>query len=112
MPEGEDEKLGSLQMPPPGAGRFMLQLASQGLVVVPAAIYESDGALCVHFGPHFPLDASSELPAAERDRQAIRQVMVAIASLLPERLRGEFAQAASSPIPSPIKIQPVSQGRI
>ncbi len=112
MPEGEDEKLGSLQMPPPGAGRFMLLLASQGLVVVPAAIYESDGALCVHFGPHFPLDAGSELPAAERDRQASRQVMVAIASLLPEGLRGEFAQAASSPIPSPIKIQPESQSRI
>lgn len=106
MPEGEDEQMGMLQMPHPGVGRFMLQLARQGLVVVPAAIYESDGALCVRFGPHFSLEVSSELPAAERDLQASCQVMRAIASLLPEGLRGEFSQAASPPSPSSIKIQP------
>ena len=104
MPEGQDEKLGTLQMPPPGVGRFMLQLARQGLVVVPAAIYESDGALCVRFGPHFCLEVSSELPADERDLLASRQVMNAIASLLPEGLRGEFAQPASPDTPSSIKI--------
>jgi hypothetical protein len=104
MPEGQDEQTGTLQMPPPGVGRFMLQLARQGLVVVPAAIYESGGALCVHFGPHFYLEVSSALPAAERDLQASRQVMNAIACLLPERLRGEFAQATGAPTPSEIKI--------
>lgn len=101
LPEGEDEQMGVLQMPPPGAGRFMLQLTRHGLVVVPAAIYEADGALCVRFGPHFYLDASSELPAAERDRLASRQVMNAIACLLPEGLRGEFAQQNSPAKPVP-----------
>lgn len=104
MPEGQDEILGTLQMPPPGVGRFMLQLARQGLVLVPAAIYEAEGALCVCFGPHFYLEVSSELPAAERDLQASRQVMRAIACLLPEELRGEFGEVPHTPTPSPIKI--------
>jgi len=112
LPEGQDEILGTLQMPPPGVGRFMLQLARQGLVVVPAGIYESDGALCVHFGPHFSLEVSSGLPAAERDLLASRQVMHAIASLLPEGLRGEFAQPATPPTRSPIEIQPAFQDSI
>ncbi len=95
MPEGEDEKLGSLQMPHPGTGRLMLALAKYGLEVVPAGIYESAGSLCVRFGPPFYLRPESGSSADEADRQASCQVMGAIASLLPEQLRGEFGQEIS-----------------
>lgn len=94
-PEGQDEEQGILQMPPPGSGRFMLQLAKYGLEVVPAGIYEAAGSLCVHFGPHFYLEPGSGMAADERDRQTSCQVMSAIAGLLPEGLRGEFGQETS-----------------
>ena len=105
MPEGEDEKSGILQMPPPGSGRFMLQLAKLGLVVVPAGVVELAGSLCVRFGPHFTLNPASGLAADERDLQASRQVMGAIASLLPEGMRGEFGQEPVQPASPTLTIQ-------
>ncbi len=89
-PEGRDFPGGVLGAPPPGVGRFMLQLAGLGLEVTPAAVYEAEGALCAAFGPRFRLAVDADQAAESRDRAASAQVMRAIAALLPAALRGEF----------------------
>ncbi len=88
-PEGRDILTGKLDWPPPGAGRFVLQLAKMGLKLVPVGAYE-EGRLWLNFGPAFELEVPPGLPRDDMDRCASRQVMEHIARLLPERLRGEF----------------------
>lgn len=89
-PEGRDFPGGVLGAPPPGAGRFMLQLAGLGLEIWPVAVYEAEGALCAAFGPRFRLAVDADQTAETRDQAASCQVMRAIAGLLPEALRGQF----------------------
>lgn len=95
-PEGRDDPGGVLQMPPPGAGRFLLHLAGLGLAFTPVGVFEapeSDGrswGLCVRFGPAFCLEVPPGLPAGARDAYASRLVMGRLAAVLPEALRGEF----------------------
>jgi hypothetical protein len=88
-PEGYDDNDGRLIVPPPGAGRFVLQLCHAGMIVLPAGVCEDGGAWHVHFGPTFTLTAPDDLPSEARDEWASCRVMCAIAELLPERLRGE-----------------------
>lgn len=92
VPEGRDFPGGILGRPPPGAGRFILQLVRLGLEIVPVGVYEEGGALCVSFGPRYRPDVSPGLPSGERDRAASRAVMEHIARQLPPRLRGEFGE--------------------
>jgi hypothetical protein len=89
-PEGQDDPSGSLHMPSPGAGRFGLLLAARGLSFVPCGIYESDGKLCLRFGPEYDLRVPAGLSAREKDLQASRKIMQRIAELLPSSLCGEF----------------------
>ena len=81
---------GRLAYPPPGVGRFMLQLAGNGLRVVPIGVWEQDDCLCVNAGPAYSLAAPDETESDGKDRAAAWMVMKNIAKLLPSHLRGEF----------------------
>ena len=89
-PEGADMPGGKLAYPPPGGGRFMLQLAAKGLKVIPVSVWEQDGFLNVKFGLKFELLVPSGKTTDERDLLAATAVMRKIALLLPVDLRGEF----------------------
>jgi hypothetical protein len=89
-PEGGDMPGGRLAYPPPGVGRFMLQLAGNGLRVVPIGVWEQDDCLCVNAGPAYSLAAPDETESDGKDRAAAWMVMKNIAKLLPSHLRGEF----------------------
>lgn len=92
-PEGRDapkDQPGEMVEPPPGVGRFVSQLNRQGLPIAPVGVYETDGRLCIHFGPHYDLEILQGLNAAERDRMASKAIMMRIATLLPAELRGGF----------------------
>jgi hypothetical protein len=90
-PEGGDRLDGVPVMPPPGAGRFLEQLARLGFPLQPVGIFEQEGCLCLNFGQPYTLVLPPGLSADERDRSAARLVMQRIAILLPEDLRGEFS---------------------
>jgi len=89
-PEGRDNPNGTVSMPAAGAGRFGLLLASSGLSFVPVGAFESDGKLCLRFGPEYDLRVPAGVSASEKDLQAARIIMQNIANLLPTSLRGEF----------------------
>jgi hypothetical protein len=89
-PEGGDMPGGRLGWPPPGAGRFILQLNRLGLPIVPIGIFEQDGAMCFRFGLPYRLLTPAGLSSDEQDKQVIRQVMGAIATQLPHDMWGEF----------------------
>lgn len=89
-PEGCDNPDGSVCMPATGAGRFGLLLAANGLSFVPCGIFESEGRLCLRFGPGYDLHLPAGLTAREKDLQASRIIMQHIANLVPIALRCEF----------------------
>ncbi|MEZ0395742.1 MAG: hypothetical protein ABWK53_04840 [Anaerolineales bacterium] len=90
-PEGGDNPPdGALAWPPPGAGRFVALLAGE-YPITPVGIYESEAALCLHFGQAYTLSLPPGLTAEQKDRLAAESVMRAIARLLPDYLRGDFA---------------------
>jgi len=89
-PEGYDNNDGRLIVPPPGAGRFLLQLCHAGMTILPAGVCAESGVYHVHFGSTFSLDTPQNLASDARDEWASRRVMCAIAELLPQRLRGSF----------------------
>ena len=80
-PEGGDQIGRKLTMPAPGAGRFGLLLAAQGLRFVPVGVYESDGELCLHFGEVYDLSIAHNLSSDEKDKQAAHIMMEHIAAL-------------------------------
>jgi len=92
VPEGGDSATGSLSDPPPGVGRFISLLASRGLELLPAGVFEAEGALWARFGAPIrgPLDSGGSAEA--RDRAAAHQIMRAIAACLPDPLRGPYSQ--------------------
>ena len=89
-PEGGDQPGGLLNMPPAGAGRFVLLLAEQSFPLLPVGCFEEAGAFCLHFGEAYQLKIPGGLTRKEKDGAAARTVMQKIAPLLPGRLRGEF----------------------
>ncbi|MDI7275465.1 MAG: hypothetical protein QME94_05770 [Anaerolineae bacterium] len=101
-PEGHDSPDGSLLRPPPGVGRFLLQLAAAELRLLPAGLYEDGGGLIVRFGRPFALTCPDGTPRVERDRWAAEEAMAAVGRLLPpaywgfcrERLAGEHTRAS------------------
>lgn len=66
-PEGWDSPPHGVKLPPPGAGRFILQLNRMSLPILPSAIAEKDGRLIVKFGPLFDLPPDLDLPASQVD---------------------------------------------
>jgi 1-acyl-sn-glycerol-3-phosphate acyltransferase len=91
-PEGGDQPGGRLTWPPSGAGRFISLLASSSVPILPVGVYEDSGSLCLDFGEPYGLSIPPGLLVDERDRYATGVVMRSLARLVPERLRGEFAQ--------------------
>jgi len=82
-PEGRDIVEETVGWPPPGAGRFVQQMAHLGLKLAPVGVFEEDGALCLRFGPPFELAVPAALPTPELDRAIARQVMEQITRQLP-----------------------------
>lgn len=92
-PEGRDAPIdqpGVLVEPPPGLGRFVLQLTRLGMPISPVGLFEADGRLCIRFGTAYELENMAGLTSEERDLQASGEVMVRIANLLPPGLRGGY----------------------
>lgn len=92
-PEGTTGAGLALHPPPRGAGLFLLLLTHDQIPILPAGIFEDDTqTLTVKFGAPFHLRVPRDLPRAERDAHAARQVMVAIGKLLPERMWGAYRE--------------------
>ena len=98
-PEGRTGHNQTLCEPPVGAGLFLLLLAHDVIPCLPAGIFEDDArVLTVNFGTPFYQRVPRHLPREVRDREAARQVMVAIGRLLPERMWGVFSQPVNQAI--------------
>jgi len=89
-PEGQDHPGAVLGPLPSGAGRFIARLAPYCQVILPAGIFELDDRLCLQFGAPYLLELPSTLAGDALDAHVGPIVMKAIATLLPEQLRGEF----------------------
>ncbi len=96
-PEGHDDPARSLLVPPPGVGRFLLQLAAAGLPFLPAGLYEDGPQLVARFGPPLTLQSPPGLPRGGRDPWAAAQVMVAIGRLLPAWMWGAYSEELARP---------------
>lgn len=76
-PEGGDfAPAGQVAEPPAGVGRLLLHLSALGLQVLPAAVFEADGRLCLRFGQAYSLAEAQGLSSREQDvwaRQVVRQ---------------------------------------
>jgi hypothetical protein len=83
-PEGMDSPSGGLMLPPVGVGRFLLHLQQMGAGLLPAAVHEENGVLCVRFGKPYRLSLPSGFPPTETDLMARQQVMGRIAELIPQ----------------------------
>lgn len=81
-PEGMDSQDGHLRLPPTGVGRFVLHLQQMGVTLLPAAVYEANGALYVSFGRPWKLNPPDGLSKAELDLWARQEVMRPIQALL------------------------------
>lgn len=91
-PEGYDTPHGELVRPATGLGRFGLLLSKAGLKFIPVGAYEAAGFFYLHFGRPYQLNLGRELPADEKDEQAVQIIMKNIARLLPPYLKGEFVE--------------------
>jgi len=89
-PEGGDTPDGALIHPPPGAGRFMLMLATANLRFVPVGAYAEADTLIAAFGEPFQLSVPSSLRKSAADEWAVEKIMSRIAALLPVELRGAY----------------------
>lgn len=92
-PEGRDFPGGVLGWPPPGTGRWIAHLATLGAVLWPVGMWEERGRLRLAIGECVALDLHCG-EKKELDRHVSRQVMQAIARLLPPEMRGEFSTPA------------------
>ena len=90
-PEGRDFPDAVLGPSPSGLGRFVARLAPACQVILPAGVFEQGEHLCVHFGTPYRLDLPTGLSPDALDRHISQVVMRAIARLVPEHLRGEYA---------------------
>jgi 1-acyl-sn-glycerol-3-phosphate acyltransferase len=90
-PVGRDMPGGRLGRPPAGAGRFLVLLSQLGYPFYPVGVFEAGRALCLSFGPAYALEVPPGLTRGESAAYAGEAVLLAIARLLPEDLRGEFA---------------------
>ena len=78
-PEGMDFPGGQLGTPPSGAGKFILALNQMGLKILPAAVFERDGRLCLNFGVPYDLSLPADLLPSAVDATVSREVMAQIA---------------------------------
>jgi hypothetical protein len=66
-----------------GAGAFLYYLYQRGIPILPVGLGEWDGVLVAAFGEPIRLHLPPGLDKEEQDTEAGRQVMAAIARLLP-----------------------------
>jgi hypothetical protein len=97
----------------PGSGAFLKSLCDRGVPIVPVGLFEREGALTAVFGEPFRLEVSAAGGAADADRAAREQAMVAVGRLLPEEYWGFYADAirrslgsAAAEEPGPAPSQP------
>ncbi len=90
-PEGVGEDVLIEAMP--GTGLFLASLSKRGIHILPAGVYEEDGALTVRFGPPFTVQPPTGPDRDERDRVAREQVMANIGRLLPRPMWGPYTLA-------------------
>ena len=90
FPEAGNSPDRSLQRPDRGVGRLLLHLCRGGTPVLPAALYEVDGALTVAFGPPVTLDPP-QTAGDEAADTVLDALMLAVARLLPASMRGPYA---------------------
>jgi hypothetical protein len=81
-PEGLDVPGGGLGLPPAGAGKFIHYLNRMGLPILPVAVCETDGCLCINFGSTYSLPAELSASPSEIDLVVRRYIMQPIAALL------------------------------
>jgi hypothetical protein len=75
-----------LILPPVGIGRVLSAFDRKGIALVPAGVFENEGRLHVTFAEALPRGSLCRLS----DEESATTVMEAIASLVPERMRGPF----------------------
>lgn len=93
MPEGDEGNTSGLIEAVPGSGRALYALSTKGLPILPSAVWEVDGHLYAQFGAPFYLHIESPAIEAEAiDDYARDAVMLRIAELLPETLRGKYGE--------------------
>lgn len=90
-PEGVGEDVLIEAMP--GTGMFLASLSRRGIPILPAGVYEDDGALTVRFGPPFAVELPQTTDRDERDRLAREQVMANVGRLLPRPMWGPYTLA-------------------
>lgn len=81
-PEGMDVPGGGLGLPPAGSGKFILYMHQMGLPILPVAVCEQDGCLCIRFGSAYSLPAELSASPKDTDFAIRRYVMQPIAELL------------------------------
>lgn len=90
-PEGGDfAGEGELALPPPGAGRLVKRLADFGLPILPAGIYEHEGALWARFGTPYRLAPPPGLEREALDDWVRGRVMEPIAELTAFKIKGVY----------------------
>ena len=92
-PEGNTGSNLGLCRPPHGAGLMLMLLTYDAIPFLPVGIFQDKTErVHVNFGKPFRLNVPRQLSKAERDREASRQVMIQIGTLLPERMHGVYRQ--------------------
>ena len=81
----------ALEEPRPGVGSLLHRISSRGVRLLPVGIHQEKGVLVIRFGEPFSLEDRSACQQEDLDAWAGRQIMIAIARLLPERLWGAYA---------------------
>ena len=89
-PEGMDFPEAVLGWPPEGMGRLLNELSKIIKNVIPVGVFEEDGKQIISFGKPLTFKADNYSSKDLEDCEVARQVMNALAQLLPERMRGEF----------------------
>jgi hypothetical protein len=89
-PEGVDSQDGCLTSPPNGFGRLMYLFIDRGLHLLPCGIFEAEGYLHLQFGEPFKPSIDGLL-RQDREFALASITMKAIATCLPEQMRGPYA---------------------
>lgn len=78
----------TLIQPPRGSGRVVACLDRRKVPLIPVGVYEENDRLVINIGAPFAQGAFDRLT----DTQSADMVMLAIAGLVPERTRGDYAE--------------------
>jgi hypothetical protein len=85
----------------PGTGAFLSHTSRLGIPLLPVGVYHEAGRLVIRCGAPFLLTAARGIARDDEDALARRQVMIAIARLLPPHLHGAYAPAVADASTAP-----------